>query len=43
MGAPAVSVQALAAVVVELALRGGEGKVWENAALVSRGRELLKG
>lgn len=43
MGAPAVSVQGLAAVMVELALKGGEEKVWENAKLVSRGRELLKG
>jgi hypothetical protein len=43
LGAPVVSVQGLAAVMVELAVGGGEEKVWENAELVARGRELLKG
>jgi hypothetical protein len=43
VGAPVVSVQGLAAVMVELALRGGGEKVWENRKFVGRGRELLKG
>ena len=41
-GVPAVSVQGLAAVMVELAVRGGGEKVWENRELGGRGRELLK-
>jgi hypothetical protein len=41
--APVVSVQRLAAVMLELALNGGQEKIWENRELVSRGRELLKG
>ena len=41
--APVVSVQRLAAVMIELALNGGQEKIWENRELVSRGRELLKG
>jgi hypothetical protein len=42
VGAPAVSVQGLAAVMVELALKGAEEKVWENKELVARGKELLR-
>jgi hypothetical protein len=41
--APVVSVQRLAAVMIELALNGGQEKIWENRDLVSRGRELMKG
>jgi hypothetical protein len=43
LGAPAVSVQGLAAVMVELALSGGEEKVLENSELVARGKGLVKG
>jgi len=42
VGAPAVSVQGLAAVMVELALKGADEKVWENKELAARGKELLK-